>query len=62
MNPMDVPEQRDAYIAQQKITAQSIMDDLRKERGTYSPTKRQGFVIGISGPVGGMQAVDNIDA
>lgn len=62
MNPMNDPAQRDAYIAEQKKTAQSIMDEFRKERGTYNKPNRQGIIIGVSGQPGGMQAVDNIDA
>lgn len=59
MNPMDDPNQRDAYIAKQRTVAQGIVEQLRAERRQEVEKKPpMPIIIGVQGPPDGLQAVD----
>lgn len=59
MNPMYDPAKRDAYIETQKSVARDIVIQLRAERRQEAEkTPPMPIIVGVLGPVDGLQAVD----
>jgi hypothetical protein len=60
VNPLDDPDQRNAYLADRQKEARAMLEQMKQERHGPAPNDRpKAIVIGQTGPTEGFSALDS---